>query len=178
MDASEIGPITDAMFERAEGQAPALIREWMERLAGPGELVMLWTGVVRRRSGCLGWGSLFTICGERGDEGLPREDADAEAVERLLSPLAHAGRVRIMQALADGPLSPSQLSADTGFQGGALYHHLRELQYAAYVAKEHGRYRLTQLGTQLLVTMTCLAGEVIEDRGEQGLAVGSDWQEG
>jgi DNA-binding transcriptional ArsR family regulator len=96
-------------------------------------------------------------------------------VERLLSPLAHEGRIKIMQALYDEPLSASDLAAATGFQGGGLYHHLRELKYAAYVRDTSGRYALTELGRQLLVTMTLIARQAIVDRGEEGLAAASVW---
>ena len=58
-----------------------------------------------------------------------------------------------MQALSDGPLSSSDLSAATGYQGGALYHHLKELQYAAFVTQQDGRYRLTELGLRLLLML-------------------------
>jgi hypothetical protein len=60
-------------------------------------------------------------------------------------------------------------------RGGGLYHHLKELAHAGYVAQLAGRYRLTRLGRQLLVSILCMADEVVEDQGDQGLEVGADW---
>jgi predicted transcriptional regulator len=96
-------------------------------------------------------------------------------VERLLSPLAHEGRVTILQALYAGPLGSTALTETTGFEGGRLYHHLRELRYAGYVTQEQGKYRLTQLGRELLITVTLIAEQAIVDRGEEGLAAGEAW---
>lgn len=98
-------------------------------------------------------------------------------VERLLAPLPHEGRVRVMQALGDIAVSAKQLSKATGFRGGALYHHLKELEYAGYVASERDRYRLTKVGRQLLLTVLCMANEIIRERGEQGLSIRSTWLE-
>jgi predicted transcriptional regulator len=102
----------------------------------------------------------------------------ASRVERLLSPLAHEGRVSIMQALWRGSLSASELAGATGYRGGALYHHLRELDHAAYVASEGGSYRLTDWGRQLLLTAACLAEQLVVDDGERGLTFRGDWTPG
>lgn len=177
MDAKSIGPITARMCRRPKGQAPAIIREWRALLKARGDFVCLWTGVVRREDGDLGWGCWVTYLGKRDKGKVALRDIPAARVERLLAPLAHESRIEIMRALLDGPLSASHLSKATGFQAGGLYHHLRELEYASYVTSKDGRYHLTNLGCQLLVTFLCMANEVIEDLGEQGLGVGSHWRE-
>ena len=178
MQAKELGPISVSMFQRGEGEAPAIIREWGGRLSTPGEFVSYWAGVIHRRQrGDLGWGCLTMYFGRPGAGQAPIQEMSSSAVERLLAPLAHEGRVRIMQALFGDPLSPSELSKATGFQGGGLYHHLRELEHADYIASEGGKYRLTNLGCELLVTVLSMANAVIEDRGERGLGVGAQWQE-
>jgi DNA-binding transcriptional ArsR family regulator len=178
-DDVSVGPLTDALWGRPDpGGPPAVAREWHEKLREPGQYVLLWGGVVKRRADVVSWLSLHTHCGEpRPADGRVR-NTPATSVERMLAPLAHEGRIRIMQALAEGPLAAGALSEATGFRGGALYHHLRELKYAAYVTDERGQYCLTQLGHQLLVTMTCLAGQVISDEDERGLAVASGWDAG
>ncbi len=177
MEANELGPISVSMFQSGEGEAPAIIREWGARLRVPGEFVCWWTGVIRRRKGDLGWGCLTTYLGTAGGGQAAIQQMSSAAVERLLVPLAHEGRIRIMQALFADPLSPSELTKATGFQGGGLYHHLRELEHADYIASGGGRYRLTNLGCELLVTVLSMANEVIKDRGERGLGVGAHWQE-
>jgi predicted transcriptional regulator len=80
-----------------------------------------------------------------------------------------------MQVLYEGTCSAGELASRTGFQGGGLYHHLRELRYARCISESKGRYSLTPLGRQLLVTMIMMARNVIKDRGEEGLAAGANW---
>jgi len=43
------------------------------------------------------------------------------------------------------------------------------------VQDRRGSYALTDLGWQLLVTVRCIAECVVQDKGEQGLAVGPNW---
>ena len=168
-----LGPLTEAIFEADEGQPPAIIREWGNYVRRPGGLVLLWAGATRQATGGFSWTSL--TCGETdGDESAgPVVKTPADHVERLLSPLAHEGRVRIMQGLYHRALSPGELSEAVGLRGGGLYHHLRELKYAAYVAEEEGKYALTNLGRQMLVTVTVIASQAVADKGEQGLGVGT-----
>lgn len=188
MSKNEAGPITTSMFRRKEGEPPAVIKEWGETLHSPGDFVCYWAGAIRRSPegtawarggppGDLGWGCFMTRRLDEPGESKGVREMSAAAVERLLSPLAHEGRVRIMQALFDGPLGASQLADATGFHGGGLYHHLRELEYADYIASEDGGYRLTNLGCELLVTVLTMATMAIEDRGERGLGVSAMWQD-
>ena len=177
MQANELGPITESMFQREEAEAPAFIREWGSRLSTPGEFICFWAGVIHRQEGDLGWGCFTSRFGTPGNGQDAVREMSAAAVERLLAPLAHEGRVRIMQVLFRDPMSASELSEVTGLRGGGLYHHLRELEHADYIASQSGQYRLTDLGRELLVTVLSMANEVIEDRGERGLGVGARWQE-
>ncbi|MGD2175502.1 MAG: winged helix-turn-helix domain-containing protein [Candidatus Brocadiaceae bacterium] len=177
MGTPEVGPLTDAILADDDGGPPAIVREWEDRLEHPGQFVFLWTAATKRASGTLGWLHVHTHFGEEKPEGDVVTQTSAAKVERMLSPLSHEGRVRIMQALYPAPMAASELSDATGFRGGALYHHLKELKYAAYVTDRAGRYELTQLGVQMLLTVTCMASRVIEDRGEEGLVAGGGWRE-
>jgi DNA-binding transcriptional ArsR family regulator len=171
-----MGPLTRAIGDCKEGEPPAILCEWSDKLDHPGEFVLLWAAAARLKSGWQSWYSMdVRTCDEEPE--TPLRPADGAKVERLLSPLAHEGRVKIMQAMYLDALTPSELTDATGFQGGSLYHHLKELRYAEYVAHEDGRYRLTPLGRQLLLTVTCIASQAIQDQGEQGLAVASNWKE-
>jgi len=169
-----LGPLTEAMLRAERDKPPAIVREWGETVKHPGELVLFWAGSSRSRSGGFSWTDLTvnTTDGEEGPVGTVHT-TPPEHVERLLAPLAHAGRMRIMQSLYDSDLAAGELSEAVGLTGGGLYHHLRELRHAAYVTDRDGRYALTNLGRQLLITMTVIASRVIVDRGEQGLGVGT-----
>ncbi len=172
MGAPTLGPITEAMFKREKDGPPALIAEWGRKCRKPGDSICLWAGIIRQGKGSLGWGS-YTV----GNSWAGLRKTSAAGVERLLAPLAHEGRIQIMQALCSGPQTPSKLAKQTGFKGGVLYHHLKELQHAGYVTAEKRAYRLTTLGLELLIVMSAIAGEVIVDRGEQGLGLGKEWVE-
>jgi len=176
MKGDRIGPVTEAIFRRKEGEPPAVIREWASHLKHAGEFIFFWAGAFHGDRGA-GWACLATHFGEKRSARAAVQNMSAAAVERLLGPLAHEGRVRIMQALFQRTLTASALAKATGFAGGGLYHHLRELQLADYVVSEGGKYRLTRLGCELLITVLSMANEVIEDRGQRGLGVGTHWQE-
>ncbi|MHC4982866.1 MAG: winged helix-turn-helix domain-containing protein [Planctomycetota bacterium] len=178
MRTSDIGPITTSIYQAKHDQPPGLIREWGAKLTRPGHFLLMLTGAARREGGRLqGWGLLLGHFGTKA-RGAGLADIPATNVERLLSPLAHEGRIRIMKALSDGPLSATALSRATGFRGGAMYHHLKELQHAAYVTQTRRRYGLTPLGCQLLLTVMGLASEYVADRGQEGLAMGNQWTQG
>ena len=173
----KIGPITTAMGKMAKGKPPALICEWSKKLQHPGQFIFMWAAATKRQSGCHSWYSWLTNLGDEKPRNPVPTATPGTSVERMLSPLAHEGRIRIMQAMYWRPLTASELTEATGFKGGALYHHLKELKYASYVKDKDGRYNLTGLGYQLLVTVTCLASQVVVDEDEQGLAV-AGWGEG
>ena len=180
--APRIGPVTHAALYSSSGRdaPPAIIEEWEAALKHPGDFILLWAGAnrIRGESGTLGWSSLFVGVGDRPPPGPPEPPDDPDMpskVERMLSPLAHESRVRILQALMVSPLSSSALSEATGLRGGNLYHHLKELLHSSYVCEKDGAYALTSLGRQLALTLTCLASKVVQDRGDEGLVVGQDW---
>jgi DNA-binding transcriptional ArsR family regulator len=149
-------------------------REWHALVEHDQDMVFLWAGAWRRGETCLGWSWHWVRTRDengRGDSQHPAVSASPAAVERMLSPLAHEARIRIMQTMHDGPKSAGQLSDATGLRGGNLYYHLKELLHASYVKEQGGGYDLTPLGCQMLLTVAAIASKVIEDRGEQGLLV-------
>ena len=178
-----VGPMTEQICDTENNtQPPALIREWAQAVKNPGEEVFLWAGAALSKSAAYSWLSIVEGTTDEGDamggkEGSERESTvvktPPEHIERLLTPLAHTSRIRIMQALYDAPLSATELSEAVGARGGSLYHHLRDLKYAAYLTDGGGRYALTDLGRQMLVTAALIANQTIVDRGEEGLGVGT-----
>ena len=180
--APRIGPVTHAALYSSSGKGapPAIIEEWEAALKQPGDFILLWAGANRMRGqpGTVAWTSLFVCVGDRPPPGPPEPPDDPDMpskVERMLSPLAHESRVRILQALMASPLGSSGLSEATGLRGGNLYHHLRELLHSSYVCEKDSAYALTALGRQLALTLVCLASKVVQDRGDEGLVVGQDW---
>lgn len=79
-------------------------------------------------------------------------------IARLMGSFSSENRVRIMQSLLKGIKTSSELSKETGLEGGQLYHHLKELMMAGYVqAVERGKYALTSNGCIVIRTIACLA---------------------
>jgi len=177
----ENAPITRAAFgaptEPSPERGPRPIeREWGEIAKSEQDVIVYWGGSWTRRDTQLGWGWLcWHVRGDKYSEGQPHPavKATAASVERILSPLAHEARIRIMQAMYDGPKTSGILSQATGLTGGNLYYHLKELMHAAYVREKEGAYDLTPLGCQMLVTVSMIAHEIVKDRGEEGLLVAS-----
>jgi len=166
------------MFACEKGKPPALIAEWCENLAKDGDFIFFWTGAVKWLGHHIGWGCLGDHFSKGDGLGAHLSSVSPERIERLATPFANAGRMRVMQAIANGPLSATELSKASGFSGGSLYHHLRELERADLVIQENKRYRLTKLGCQLLIAFSCMAGDIIEDQGEKGLDIGGKWHDG
>jgi predicted transcriptional regulator len=99
----------------------------------------------------------------------------AAHIERLLAPLAHEGRLGLMQVLYGGRRTSGQLTEATGLRGGNLHYHLKELLHAHYVEQQDGGYGLTGLGTQMLLTVAAIASLYVKDRGDEGLEVLGGW---
>lgn len=79
-------------------------------------------------------------------------------IAKLTSSLSSENRIRIMQSLLKGVKTASELSEETGLEGGQLYHHLKELIMAGYVQMvERGKYALTSSGCIAIRTISCLA---------------------
>lgn len=181
-----LGPVTEAALANTDTERqtpPPLIQEWDEALGELGGFILLWAGASRGadRSNSTSWSSLTINTrtppaageNEADQDDIPptRDPSCAARAERMLSPLAHESRIRIMQALYQETLGSSALSEATGLRGGNLYHHLRELVYAGYVRDDSSGYSLTNTGRPLLVTVTCLASKLVEDRDHEGLVV-------
>jgi len=168
-------PITKAALgDPRSGGRPPLDQEWHELLTRDQDAVFVWAGAWRRGKTIYGW--TWSWVRAPGEDGLggephPAVSASPSSIERMLSPLAHEARVRLMQTMYDGPKSAAQLSEASGMRGGNLYYHLKELLHASYAKEVEGGYDLTPLGCQMLLTVAAIASKVIEDRGDQGLLV-------
>jgi len=172
-------PITKAaLWTRPNDQGPsALEREWSGQLRHAGDFILLIAGCYRRHETPSSWTALWWNVSEgKGDPDSQRAPAVSGAaanVERLLTPLCREIRVRLMQELWSGPRLSDDLAAAVGLTGGALFSQLEELVQAAFVQKgTDGIYSLTNLGCNLLLVVTSLAGVTVEDRGTDGLVVG------
>lgn len=178
-------PITKAaLWTSPDEQGPPPIEEEWHRLVNHDQDVILFWGGAWNRGGQrprFGWTWIGWNVAE-DDESAEAPNAVTSAppasVERMLAPLAHEARIRIMQALYLGAKSSGELSEATGLKGGNLYYHLKELMHAAYVTANDFTYDITPLGCQMLITVASIAGKVVADRGEQGLMVTSGgWEE-
>jgi DNA-binding transcriptional ArsR family regulator len=83
-------------------------------------------------------------------------------ITRFLSPFSSEQRITILRSLFEGFLqgkTVSELVEETGFEGGQLYHHLRELERANYVEtkEERGRYFISVIGHIALLTVSHMA---------------------
>ena len=191
MDARTLGPIHEAIYGPPGAEAPPpLVLEWEKALPRAGDCITFWGGAWRRdrqKPSYTSW-IWFTIRTTDDDEadpdsaeapgdveGIPEflSDASAAGVERMLTPLAHATRIQLMQALYEKSLASAELAEATGLRGGNLYYHLKELIHAHYVREQDGQYSLTGLGCQLLITVTSIAVKVVEDAQDEGLIIGS-----
>jgi DNA-binding transcriptional ArsR family regulator len=178
-----IGPVTNAALSKSgRGKPPKMAEEFHQAVKEAGDYVLLWVGACRAGDGkgSFSWSSLTTSLGgvepEAGRIAHQEVETPASHVERILSPLAHEARIRLLQILYSGPKSSSELSELTGLKGGNLHYHLKELMYADYVRESERQYRLTRLGTQLLITMTCIASLNVKDKGEDGLEISGGWE--
>lgn len=177
-------PINEAAFGRLDRTGrhpgpPPIELEWREQCQNDGDFVFLWSADWNRRGTRLGWSWMWFNVGGGNDYAAnphPVVSTPAANVERMLSPLAHEARIKLMQAMYDGPRAAGELSEATGLKGGNLYYHLKELLHAAYVKEQNGGYDLTELGCQMLLTVAAIAGQVIKDSGEQGLLVAGQWE--
>ena len=177
MDQRRDAPLTRAAFGVLGEPGPTPIeREWQALAQTDQDTIFFWTGVWNRRGTQEGWTWANWHISDRPDHGgrpHPAVATPAAHVERILSPLAHEARIRLLQAMYDGPKTSGELSEATGLKGGNLYYHLKELLYAAYVKELDGGYDLTTLGCKVLLTVAVIASRAVKDRAEQGLEVSS-----
>jgi DNA-binding HxlR family transcriptional regulator len=174
-------PVTKAaLWASPQERGPsALEREWATQLGAEGDFILLVAGCSRREGETHSWTALWWNVSEAGaDPDLQRgraASAPAGSVERFVAPFAREGRVRLMQELYAGARSAGELSQATGTASGALHSRLEELTQASLVEKRaDGRYALTVLGCNLLLTITGLAGVTVQDRGPGGLVMGAE----
>ena len=183
-NAPSIGPLTDAaLAKRRRGRPPAFIEEFHAKLKEPGDFILLWAGAFKGAGTTTGsWSSLSVALGGAppgSEQAAPQVmEAPASHVERLLAPLAHGARIGILQLLYGGPRTSGELTELTGLKGGNLHYHLKELAYAHYVEQKEGRYGLTGLGSQMLITVACIASVYVKDRGDEGLEILGGWSDG
>jgi DNA-binding transcriptional ArsR family regulator len=176
-------PITKAALWTSEDEQgpPPIEREWHGLVNHDQDVILLWGGAWNRGGRRLGWTWIgWAVAEDDESSGEPSHVTETPAanVERMLAPLAHESRIRILQTLYRAPKSSGELSEATGLKGGNLYYHLKELMHAAYVAANDFSYEITPLGCQMLITVTSIAGKLVADRGEQGLMVTSGWERG
>ncbi len=179
----KIGPVTDAALGKTRrGSPPKMAQEFHDAVNEPGDYILLWAGAckVGDGKGKFSWSSLTTSLGgvEPKAARIAEQQVETPAshVERILSPLAHEARIRLLQILYSGPKSSSELTELTGLKGGNLHYHLKELMYADYVCEKDRHYSLTRLGIQLLITTTCIAHLNVKDKGEDGLEISGGWE--
>jgi len=176
-------PITKAALWNSldEKGPPPIEQEWHGLIEHDQDIILFWGGAWNRGGKRFGWTWIGWHVAE--DDESAKEPGEitrtpAVSVERMLAPLAHEARIRIMQALYVRARTSGELSEATGLKGGNLYYHLKELMHAAYVRENDFGYDLTPLGCQMLITVESIAGKLVADRGEQGLMVTSGgWEE-
>lgn len=159
----EHAPITYRALGKCEGEQgpPPLILEWDSITTQNQDIVVLWAGSWNRNGRTISWASHTARIGS--PEEHPAVKTPPAKVERLLAPLAHEGRVKMLQALYDGAKTANQLAGISGLKGGNLYYHLKELLYTEYIEEKNGTYDLTSFGCKMLITMSLVADEHIKD---------------
>lgn len=85
-----------------------------------------------------------------------------QEITKFLSPFSSEQRMIILRSLYEDLLegkTVSDLVEETGFEGGQLYHHLKELERANYVEtrEERGRYFISVMGHIALLTVSHMA---------------------
>ena len=173
----EDAPITRSFLTPFDEKGrPPYALEWTRLAQEDQDAIVFWAGEWNRNGTHLGWGWIWRHTGDKGAVRDPLvTKTPAANDERLLSPLAHEARIRLMQTMQDGVKTSGELAEATGLKGGNLYYHLKELIHAAYVSEKEGGYDLTGLGCQMLLTVTAIAANVVKDRGEEGLVVGGSF---
>ena len=86
----------------------------------------------------------------------------SKEISKLLSPFSSEQRISILGYLYKGfteGKTVSELVKETGYEGGQLYHHLRELERVGYLEtkEERGRYFISAMGRIALLTVSHMA---------------------
>jgi len=130
----------------------SLIRVLAERLPDKPDAGMAFFGGIQKKNGKIR-SSYFS---GHDVESILR--CSPKRVAKLLSPFSSEQRILILKTLIKGDRSSSELSRETGLEGGQLYHHLKELALAEYIElKERGIYALTEKGQVALLTVLAMA---------------------
>ena len=147
--AREVEKLKERIEERSQKSVLAeepeyvktVLRVFEEQLRGKPDAGLVFVGGIERRGGKIRGSFLSAIPLEEVAMCPPRRIVGAMGV------FSNENRVRILQALLKGARTSSELSRETGLEGGQLYHHLKELMLAGYVeAVERGKYALTAKG--------------------------------
>lgn len=78
---------------------------------------------------------------------------DDNLIAEVASSFVNPARVRLIKSLLAGDKTSSELSQDTGIEGGQLYHHFRELARAKFISRDsRGVYKLSHFGRQMAIT--------------------------
>ena len=130
----------------------SLIRVLAERLPDKPDAGMAFFGGIQKKNGKIR-SSYFS---GHNLESILR--CSPKRVAKLLSPFSSEQRILILKTLIKGDKSSSELSQETGLEGGQLYHHLKELALSEYIEqKERGIYSLTEKGQMALLTVLAMA---------------------
>ena len=123
-----------------------ITEELEQKLKGEEDGIVIYSGVLRVKGGA----SAAWDTSARLNELL---DCPSKRAVHLLQCLSSEQRIDLMKALFRGDKTPSDLTKETGVEGGQLYHHLKEMIFAGLVDSEsRGLYRLTVDGVQSLFT--------------------------
>lgn len=135
-----------------------------ERLGDKPDAGLVFIGGIERRRGRISDSYLSVLTLDEVVECPPKR------IVGIVSPFSNENRVRIMQVLLEGPKTSSELSRETGLEGGQLYHHLKDLMLAGYVeAVGRGKYALTSKGCMAIRTvagMASIPGFAVPGEGE------------
>jgi DNA-binding transcriptional ArsR family regulator len=80
-------------------------------------------------------------------------------IERVLKPLSHPARLKIIVALNQGSAGFSELSELTGMRGGHILFHLEQLVASGLMSQSRnkGEYEITELGIEVLRRLRAIA---------------------
>ncbi len=90
-------------------------------------------------------------------EEIDKSSFELEVLQRAL----HPNRVKILLLCMDR-VGQKEIEESTGLKGGALYHHLKELQLLRLITKKEGKYEITQYGTFVL-TVALLGMTILKE---------------
>jgi DNA-binding MarR family transcriptional regulator len=91
------------------------------------------------------------------DDSILQAHSPAE-LARQFGPFSSPERIALLLALYRSDCNAQALCDESGLTQGQLYHHIKELIYVGYVQQQgRSRYRITEKGSQALLTLAVLA---------------------